>query len=1442
MANTIMTAKNTFAEGLIMDFAPDNTQATCMTSALNATLLTFNGNEMSLQNDMGNGRVETAFLPEGYVPVGTCEFGDIIYIVSYNPIINKSQIGCFPSPERNITSEEVGNLDVNLSSSDFQVIANNKCTGQLKASSVKKILYNKSMNPGDKYIIYADSKLQDNANYLSDYGNSDNLYGSFPKFTKIHIVAIEDSGKINFLDSSIKWYDNDYYIQALQQDKVNMAPDIDSYRSLVSSAYSIFQSKVSGKLALLIELERIQTFDCSYTIYTSDDGNNKTYKVYYNTSWQTDNNNINPSEIVITQAEWPNAEFRNGSYYIDSTKVFDYSWKPGQYHYGAILSRIYNPEDNISYSDYIQNYEYNSVINNNTNINNPNNAWGITKDQNSWPQTLLQKVDNNGLPITNNNSGVYYINAKYKNKDKYYYYKSDGEPQECKEVVITDDLVNNFFNKSVTKNVFDISLPHKTISNGITTYYDLSNFVWNYSIAPAMPYGVLEDLTISGTIDFSKIGTGFTNLTEWRYYNDGEVSTLKWGMDAYPEQGKKITQVRFEFYDNQGLAASYKIANKDSYSGSFTEVIQLGSDGVNPNILITDINNNIIKHLGDGPFEVTSNEDINTFIELVNNNIYIPVIKSDSNDPPIIVNDTINSSNVRNYYYYVNDAGCLYPNILYLVNIYVDYQAVDNLGEPIGNPDRRCYCRSYWTNTLMNRYYYNSKDFNNIIPSLDFKLDSAFVSNSNFQAPNPESNPNRYIKNNMTNIPESGEEETIILNTMGTVIQEISSKGSNNVNLIINPLLEDSYNSFAFDEDYLSEVNYLIGFGNEEISVPEQTVEYSEYFSDSHWVKTKISETTESIPQTYPNTYSTGAWEDWFTLTPLYSQQGNPNITYYDIQGEEHVTQENYYTSTNALAASSRTTRNNSVNSGIPFILQGNMFSKIAGTSKKTENINAIVYKPIIHELDDFNKYNIVHDESRNTFYFNNFLVTGVHGDETAKPLLSGGGSSSGDYGGLTLPSISTDSDGITNSANIKIGQVCIDKNIDVGMFSMLTFWCYSGNTIDEIDGDSEHRDGWVEIRTSQNNQYSAKKWKNKWHCEYKNGSYIYNSAVNKDSANSCIRYPAKKKENRSNGGSISWEDSLKSIHTCGALVVKNNQGNYVLYNNFFSFLPSNSGKQINQRLSYNSTNWGSTGKYAESFKGCHTMAHVIASLLAKIYIRSSQTDSTPVNVVSNIINCSDYSELWKKDIIVKTSYQGEINKLLSITGINYQIYLSQLYNNYVNASNKNQDYLNSITSININFDKIHTIQFQYSLSSQLDTLKKAYNINSISGERYLVYKDITNTYKGSTLTEPPFVGDIAFLNGEELVTNGVTQFPAINISGKNVSNTNNIINFSYSVLSRLQVKDDMIEFPSGVSQSSSNNYRIYMIAGHTKDTKNQCYITFSRDDYFVDESDFKLV
>jgi hypothetical protein len=72
-----------------MDFNPLTTPEGSLVNCLNGTYLTFNGNELVLQNDMGNGRVETAKLPSGYIPLGTTELGGIIYIVSYNPLNNK---------------------------------------------------------------------------------------------------------------------------------------------------------------------------------------------------------------------------------------------------------------------------------------------------------------------------------------------------------------------------------------------------------------------------------------------------------------------------------------------------------------------------------------------------------------------------------------------------------------------------------------------------------------------------------------------------------------------------------------------------------------------------------------------------------------------------------------------------------------------------------------------------------------------------------------------------------------------------------------------------------------------------------------------------------------------------------------------------------------------------------------------------------------------------------------------------------------------------------------------------------------------------------------------------------------------------------------------------------------------------------------------------------
>lgn len=74
------TATNVWKDGLNKDLNPMNTPNTVLTDNLNGTFITYNGNELSLQNDMGN--VFTTYLSDGFYPIGLTEFGDILYIVS----------------------------------------------------------------------------------------------------------------------------------------------------------------------------------------------------------------------------------------------------------------------------------------------------------------------------------------------------------------------------------------------------------------------------------------------------------------------------------------------------------------------------------------------------------------------------------------------------------------------------------------------------------------------------------------------------------------------------------------------------------------------------------------------------------------------------------------------------------------------------------------------------------------------------------------------------------------------------------------------------------------------------------------------------------------------------------------------------------------------------------------------------------------------------------------------------------------------------------------------------------------------------------------------------------------------------------------------------------------------------------------------------------------
>lgn len=308
-SGTKLTATNTFGGGLIMDFSPDNTKNTLLTGALNATLITFNGNEYNLQNDFGNGRVETAYLPEGYIPVGTCELGGIIYIASYNPLTNKSQLGSFPSPERNITSEEVGGASTKIDFNDFfntedlyylevsptggLTIKSGKQRNVITSTNNYKIT-EKILHPGDYFYVYSnEDDIENNARYLNNISPVSNS----PVFD-LKLVTLDKNNKFEELEVSKKSVmigsTNGSYIIGEGEPKSIGDPDIDTYRDMLGN-YDVFTAKSSGNLYTQVSFMGYQQFSPSIDIST--DSSNTYYFSIKGSAVDYSGTNIDINEI-----------------------------------------------------------------------------------------------------------------------------------------------------------------------------------------------------------------------------------------------------------------------------------------------------------------------------------------------------------------------------------------------------------------------------------------------------------------------------------------------------------------------------------------------------------------------------------------------------------------------------------------------------------------------------------------------------------------------------------------------------------------------------------------------------------------------------------------------------------------------------------------------------------------------------------------------------------------------------------------------------------------------------------------------------------------------------------------------------------------------------------------------------------------------------------------
>lgn len=395
----------------------------------------------------------------------------------------------------------------------------------------------------------------------------------------------------------------------------------------------------------------------------------------------------------------------------------------GDYWY-ADITRQYNPADtNMIYTNFITKDSYEKkletfITNVKSGSNNPYADVELIK------LNIARKDEGDfvGLP----NEGNYYINLAVMKRDESSYkaYTEDLSSStmytEINPIAISDDIVNNYFNTSITKYFASFTIPVKQILNDKEYTPNITNLIYNYEITPAMDYGLLREYSIEGYIDFSKIGTGAIDMTYWKYYNTENSSTLSIGLDAYVEENKGIAEVVLEFYDNQGKTAAYHIRNKESYSGIFTEFIPLNGAASSPNLTSTDADDKPIYHLGTSTTSLASNVIYKGSDKKAHPLYY--------KDGKAYENENFSTEHTATDDLFINDAGTLYSNALYIVKIIVKYCQKDALGEldTSVTSEFKTYYRWFWTNTMYNQYYSNTSDFDNLPFVLNLDINTVY--------------------------------------------------------------------------------------------------------------------------------------------------------------------------------------------------------------------------------------------------------------------------------------------------------------------------------------------------------------------------------------------------------------------------------------------------------------------------------------------------------------------------------------------------------------------------------------------------------------------------------------------------------------------------------------------------------------------------------------------
>lgn len=569
-----MQAQNTFNEGMVLDNHPLMTPNTVLTDALNATLVTMNGNEMVLQNDMGNAKVENAKLPPGYIPVGMKEYGGIIYIACYNPLTNKGQIGCFPSPQRQKTATQISEVTPTFKFPDVTYIKEENGEEWYKINSLltKCEIFPKGtiIRSGDKFSVGlpissmfgTDNIDFTGEHYISNYDNVEKGLVKTPmnRMYTFGVATLDNNGQLRDITNQLKRYKGGQQIQFSNIDsdlykfncgywqnemstegKDGLVSSELMDQTSVQSKLNTYNSKLFGRLFLYAKYNAIDNVDISIVGYKKSEITNDIKNPIYSNPKQDDNNIIKIDSPIVLFI-YANYKYNcpDGSAFLND-------------------KNLAKPQEGYRY--YFDKYENDSII---------RGLLLTLKINGSVTQEMLEF----NIPQENNEN----------------YTTGYGYP--------VYDSITNLYSFSQL-----FTLPIKSSSNQII----------EWSAIPIMRFfdngkpingGQLPDKGISGSLDTGNINSGVMKLNTWNYYISGDRINLRWGYESYPRDNDVISDITFKFYDiatneivlnNDGTINTdnsiprwtYITKNRLSYNGTFSENFDINnfiSDKASTNI------------------------------------------------------------------------------------------------------------------------------------------------------------------------------------------------------------------------------------------------------------------------------------------------------------------------------------------------------------------------------------------------------------------------------------------------------------------------------------------------------------------------------------------------------------------------------------------------------------------------------------------------------------------------------------------------------------------------------------------------------------------------------------------------------------------------------------------------------------------------------------------